>query len=230
MTKRTVNTPPAKSGGIKSSTLMMEALKKGEKPKPLSAQQQYQKIFDQKMQEKMKELAMGGGKTPSFQLPGVGKKQEKNVSAAVKKMMEKIIGDKLERKNKKLQEEVQIHPKLFSGQQGGRIDKDGNIFNINNQIVLKVDKKTGKIVNNSGVAIGKYVPHSPTCEFSITRFIAKTNAQANRGGVGAAGNPGANAAVPAWDAMTGGLDTSGKPSSGNIWSTKPAKKKKDVWW
>lgn len=232
MNKRFIpGTPTGKTGGAKTSDLMMEALRKGEKMKPLKPAEQHQRIMEQKMQAKLMDLAMGGAKTSGI-LGGVKKAEGKNLSQSAKNVMEKAIKKKLEQQNsRKRQDEVQIVAKPLTGQQGGKIDAHGNIYNAFQKVVAKIDKKTGKIVSTEGVAIGKYSPYSPMSEFNIARFIDKMNTKMAR----AAAPGSAPGAAPAWDPATGGIGgAGGEKSGGTTWTTGKngwtAKNSEDEWW
>ncbi|MBY0355408.1 MAG: hypothetical protein K2Q12_06710 [Rickettsiales bacterium] len=137
----------------------------------MSDDERYKKIFEEKLEE-LRTKAKGSRKS-SVVLPGTDPGAVRELSATA----QKVIDDMLNKRAKKFASErsrtVRVKPKVFTGVQGGRIDKNGNIFGPDNRWIASVDKKTGKIRSRrGGITVCTYNPNSSVCEFRITQFIA----------------------------------------------------------
>ncbi len=193
------------SGGNGKKTITRTGFdKKTGKQVTLSAEEQYKKLFEQKMAAYQKDYS-AGAKSHNFQLPGTKPaEQKKSMSKGAQAILEKIAAVKVKREMKKKQDAVKITPKHFGGMHPGRLDANGNIYNSANQVIAKVDPKTGKIKNKNGNVIGKYKPEDTYCEYRISRIIMNASLAATARQNNLAG----------WNPMTGGVNKPADNSPG----------------
>jgi hypothetical protein len=155
------------------SQRMLEGLRMGKSLKEANAIPTFEQLYAEKLAQLKKDAL--GGKKYEFQLPGT-EKAERGVSAGAQQVLEKMAEKKAKKEHEQLKKkmnEVRIIPKGFTGPQGGRIDRNGNIFDASGKQIMKVDKATGKIKAANGNTVGKYKPDSPYTEHKICELIAK---------------------------------------------------------
>jgi hypothetical protein len=138
----------------------------------LTPEERYKKTFDSKMAE-LKKKALEGGSKYKFSLPGTAQEEEKKISKTMEAFIMRAAMKKAKEEEKKAREQaqVQIKPKGYTGPYGGRIDAKGRIYGPGNQVVAKVDMKTGIVRSKSGTRICKYNPDSPYTDFKIVAHI-----------------------------------------------------------
>lgn len=111
-----------------------------------------------------------------FSLPGAAPPEQKEISKGRKAAIEHFKMKRMKQRMKVRDQRVEVIPKLYSGPQGGWIDKKGRIRNAHGVIVMEVNTKNGVITNRLGLKVGKYNPHSMTCDFKIQRLIQRYDA------------------------------------------------------
>lgn len=212
----------------------MKSLEKGNKKGAgqASAEERYQDILNDKLEQTRNE-AMKGAKY-NFQLAGTDPAQCRQLSKSAQEVIQKIAEKKAKQaaKKQKKADIVAVQAKYFTGMQGGRIDKSGRIFDAHGQVVLEVDKKTGKIKNKMGNVVGNYDPNSPYSEHRICELIAKHSNQ--RGWyAGTAGHGVQQASGGIWgksDSSAGNGSIWGTASGGSIWGSSASDDKNSGWW
>lgn len=143
------------TGGRSGSKTMGEAarlkrleIEKGGKL-PFTPQERYRRILKKKMEESRGEAS----KVSTFNLPGA-KPVERKMSKRTEEALRQISMRKAMKEEKELRKMVVVQPRVFSD--AGRIDKNGNAYDLGNNLTLKVDRKTGKIKTQTGWTVGKY--------------------------------------------------------------------------
>ena len=172
----------------------------------MSEEERYKKIFEDKLEE-LRTKAKSGRKA-SVLLPGTDPGQERELSATAQKVIDDMINKRAKKFAKERSKVVRVKPKVFTGVQGGRIDKNGNIFGPDNRWIAVVDKKTGKIRSRrGGFTVCTYNPSSSVCEFRITQFIANEYRTGKGNLYGSRGHSGISYGI--YGAVGSGLDGSG---------------------
>jgi hypothetical protein len=185
----------------------------------MSDEERYKKIFEEKLEE-LRTKAKNSRKAGVI-LPGTDPNAVRELSASAQKVIEDMLNQRAKKFAKERSKMVRVKPKVFTGIQGGRIDKNGNIFGPDNRWIATVDKKTGKIRSRrGGFVICKYDPKSSICEFRITQFIANEY-RTRRGNLYAArGHGGLNYGV--FGAAGAGIDGSASiyasQGQGSFWT------------
>lgn len=185
----------------------------------MSDDERYKKIFEEKLEE-LRTKAKNSRKM-SVILPGTDPGAVRELSASAQKVIEDMLNKRAKKFAKERSKVVRVKPKVFTGIQGGRIDKNGNIFGPDNRWIATVDKKNGKIRSRrGGFVICNYNPNSSICEFRITQFIANEY-RAKRGNLYAArGHGGVNYGV--FGSAGAGIDGSSSiyaaQGQGSFWS------------
>ena len=204
----------------------MNALKRGsKKPGAQDPQERYNEIYKEKVKELRRE-AMKGAKY-TFQLPGTDPTSAQQLSKGAQEIISKIAEKRAKRDEKRMKkaDKIKITPKHFSGNQGGRIDNRGQIFDSAGQHIMTVDKKTGQIKHRNGNTVGKYNPGCTYSEHRLCELIAGYDTTKNAGWY--AGTSGHGSAMPG-----GGQSVWGKESNscggGNIWGSSDSGGK-DIW-
>lgn len=209
---------------------------KGKKPTEKTAEERYQDILKEKMEE-VRSKAMNGAKY-TFQLPGTDASECRELSAGAQEVLQKIAEKKAKKEEKKAKKEdvIKVSAKYFTGVQGGRIDAKGRIFDSKGQCILVVDKKTGSIKNaRTGNIVGKYKAGCGYSEHRICELIGKYDTSRRAGWhAGAAGHAGASTGwgtLPESSSQGSiwGTTTSSNDSGGSIWSTHSSDDNKS-WW
>lgn len=137
----------------------------------MSDDERYKKIFEEKLEE-LRTKAKSARKA-SVVLPGTDPGSVRELSASAQKVIDDMLNKRAKKFAKERSKVVRVKPKVFTGIQGGRIDKNGNIFGPDNRWIATVDKKTGKIRSRrGGITICTYNANSSICEFRIAQFIA----------------------------------------------------------
>lgn len=184
-------------------------------PRPLTPEELSKKLLEEKMASFEKQFDKEN--KYSFQLPGtVEKKEKKTLSKNAKATLEKIAAAQAKRKAAKEANKVEVKTKYYGGLYPGRIESNGKIFNGFGECIGNVNLKNGKIVNKTGITVGKYKADSGTCDVNISRMIASSMTKPRPGAAGAAGG---GAAGGGWNPMTGGIGggDSGNSGSGSIY-------------
>lgn len=156
--------------------------KGGRKMSDISSEERYQEILKQKLDEVRGEALKGAKYT--FNLPGTDPTQCKELSKGAQEIIQKIAEKKAKQAEKRAKKAdlVTVQPKYFTGQQGGRIDSRGNIYDSAGYCIMEVDKKTGKIKNKrTGNIVGNYNPNSSYSEHRICELIAQHSTTNNNG-------------------------------------------------
>lgn len=156
----------------------------------LTEEERYQKIVDKKMSD-LRQKAMQGGSKYSFTPPGCAApaEGEKKVSKGMEAFIQRVAAKQAKEELKKEIERssIKINAKYLTGQFGGAIGKDGKIFGPDRKLVAKINKKSGRIMSETGVYIGKYDPNSPMSEYKIQQYIANVYTAAKRKAESSAG-------------------------------------------
>jgi hypothetical protein len=127
----------------------------------------YKEMLEDMMDEKM----FSPKNLNTFSLPGTVPSEQKEMTKGQKAAMELAMQKRAKERMKKREMKVDVIPKQYTGRSGGWIDKKGKIRNKHGMIVMEVDLDTGVITNRMGLKVGKYTPHSATCDFKIQRLI-----------------------------------------------------------
>ncbi|MAR55636.1 MAG: hypothetical protein CMM93_00490 [Rickettsiales bacterium] len=169
--------PPSPSNKGKTSKTqsqrMLDRLRDGQTLEQAQQLPSLEQLYQEKLAE-LKKNALGGSKV-KYHMVGY-EKTERGTSLGAQQLLEKIAEKKAKKERevlKKKMNEVKILPKSFVGAQGGRIDAKGNIFDSSGQMILKVDKATGKIKAKNGNTVGKYKPNSTLAEHQMCELISK---------------------------------------------------------
>jgi hypothetical protein len=185
----------------------------------LSEEDRYKKIFEEKLEE-LRTKAKNSRRN-SVMLPGTDPGQVRELSATAQKVIDDMINKRAKKFAKERSKMVRVKPKVFTGVQGGRIDKNGNIFGPDNRWLATVDKKTGKIRSRrGGITVCTYNPNSSICEFRITQFIANEYRTRQGNLYGSRGHSGINYGI--YGQVGAGLDGSGglyhEQGQGSFWT------------
>lgn len=201
----------------------MKALKRGSKKAgDQDPQERYNDMYQQKVKE-MKAKAMKGAKY-TFNLPGTDPSQCRQLSKGAQEIIEKIAEKQAKREEKRMKkaDKIKISPKHFSGNQGGRIDGRGQVFDSAGQLIMTVDKKTGKIKHRNGNTVGKYNPGCTYSEHRLCELIASYDTTKNAGWyAGSQGHSSASGGV--WGKETNSC------GGGSIWGSSDSGSSKDIW-
>ena len=126
------------------------------------------------MVEDLLDAKMTSSERPrQFNLPGSAPPEEKQVTKGRLAAIEHFKMKRMKQRMKVRDQRVEVIPKNYNGAQGGWIDKNGRIRNRHGQIVMEVNTKNGVITNRLGLKVGKYNPHSMTCDFKIQRLLLR---------------------------------------------------------
>lgn len=213
----------------------MNKIKNGGKgTNDMTQEERHQALVQEKMNE-IRAEAMKGAKY-TFNLPGTDPTQCKELSKGAQEIIQKIAEKKAkqEEKKRKKADIIAVTAKSFTGAQGGRIDRNGNIYDSAGQCILTVDKKTGKIKNQAGSTVGNYNPDSTYSEHRVTELIAKYSTTNSRGWY--AGTLGVNGNIGngVWGKDTdscgnGSIWGSGSSGGGSVWGSK-SDDNNSGWW
>ncbi len=200
----------------------------------VSSEERYDELLQNKLEETRNEAMKGASYT--FNLPGTDPAQTRQLSKGAQEVIQKIADKKAKQAQKKAKKAdiVAVQAKYFTGMQGGRIDKSGKIYDGAGQVVLEVDKKSGKIKNaKTGSVVGKYDPNSPYSEHRICELISKHSTTNNRGWyAGTAGHGLQQATGGVWgksDNSAGNGSIWGN-GGGNIWGNNSSSDNNSGWW
>lgn len=145
--------------------------KGGKKSTEMSSEERYQKLMAQKMESHKQQLMQQ--KKYAHKLPGTAPDNQE-MSKSTKMALE-IIAERMAKKEmkKKKPDGIEIKPTHIGGMYSGYIDAKGNVWNAQQQKVLKIDPKTGDIKTNGlfGRTIGKFDPKSGTSFFKIQKQL-----------------------------------------------------------
>ena len=119
---------------------------------PFSSTDRYKRIVKKKLQEHMEESQASGGAT--FQIPGAAPTERKR-SRKTEEAMRMIAQRKAMKEEKELRAMVSVQPRILPT---GRIDKDGKVYDLGNNLALTINKKNGNITTPGGMTVGKYNP------------------------------------------------------------------------
>ena len=211
----------------------MKNLEKGNKKGAgqASAEDRYQDILNDKLEQTRNE-AMKGAKY-NFQLAGTDPAQCRQLSKGAQEVIQKIAEKKAKQaaKKQKKADIVAVQAKYFTGMQGGRIDKSGRIFDAHGQVILEVDKKTGKIKNKMGNVVGNYDPNSSFSEHRICELIAKHSGKSQSFTLGSGANGHGSGGGGIWgssdNSQSGSIWGSG---GGGIWGSSSSDDNNSGWW
>lgn len=114
----------------------------------------------------------------SYRKGGQGKKDEKNSSSAATmaaRMMAQKMATRVAAKKKGAVNLQDFKGMYLMGMHPGHIDKKGRVYGAGNQLILKIDLKTGDIKTTGlfGRKIGKFNPKSHTAMNVIYRELEK---------------------------------------------------------
>ena len=173
-----------KNSSKSAKAAFMKSLQKGSKTAaPADPEERYNEMFKEKLNEVRGEALKGAKYT--FNLPGTDPTQCKELSKGAQEIIQKIAEKKAKSAEKKMKKAdvVSVNAKYFMGQQGGRIDSAGKIYDSAGQHIMTVDKKSGKIKleGGRGGTVGNYNPNSTYSEHRITELIAKHSTTNNNG-------------------------------------------------
>lgn len=196
----------AKSGNGKGKPRNMEELKKQLK----GGSDNYKQMLEDRMLQYKLDLI----KRASFGA-NAGRELSESTKAALDMIAEKMAKKEIERRKKKqkAKEELDIKPRNFGIV--GRIDSRGFVYNSLGHVVMRVDKKTGLITDNTmfGRRLGKYDPEKPGSINRLYRLLEQRDAaakqkleQQNTGWGGAAAGGGGDWF---WGGDGGGSDDNG---------------------
>ena len=157
----------------------------GNKKKKRNASEEYKKAMmnekqldhakmEELFQDEFDKLVKATKRKASFGKKGEEQEMGDNTKAALEMIARRQAkGAFKQYKKEKDAKQIKIDVKSFTGMQGGRIDKNGRIYDSANQVILTVDMKTGKIKNKWGSTVGKYKAGSSYSEFSLAKLIDK---------------------------------------------------------
>lgn len=136
-------------GGGEAARLKRIEIEKGGKL-PLSSTDRYKRIMKKKLEASQAEI--GASRSNMFQMPGA-KPVERKMSKTTANAMRMIAQRKAMKEEKELRAMVVVQPRTLKS---GRIDAKGNVYDLGNNLTLKVNLKTGQIKTHSGWSVGKY--------------------------------------------------------------------------
>ncbi len=111
---------------------------------PMTSADRYKRIMKKKMEEHQQQVSLRSSRVMS-----------KKAQEALKQMAMK----KAAKEEKELRQMVIIKPRMLGD--AGRIDEKGRVYDVANNLVLKVDgKKKGAIRTMGGMTLGRYKPKS----------------------------------------------------------------------
>lgn len=213
----------SKNSSTGAKAQFMKALKRGSKrPGDQDPQERYNEIYKEKVKE-LRDKAMKGAKY-TFQLPGTDASQCQQLSKGAQEIIEKIAEKRAKREEKKMKKAdmIKITAKHFTGVQGGRIDARGQVFDSAGQVVMTVDKKTGKIKHRNGNTVGKYNPGCTYSEHRLAELVAHYDTTKNAGWyAGTGGHAGHSSHGSGWGTESNSC------GGGNIWGSSSGGK--DIW-
>jgi len=150
--------------GAASEMMRLEIQKKGKMP----AAQRYKRIVAKKLEENKKK-AMGDAYKKPFSLSGKIMDVRK-MSARTEQVLKEIAERKAKKLAKAEREMVIVQPRNFHN---GRITAKGDIYDIEGNMVAKVNIKNGKMATMTGWSIGKYKAKSMWTNLAIQDAINK---------------------------------------------------------
>ena len=159
-------------------------LRKGGKTAELTQQEKFKALLEAK-KAALGMKAAAGSNASKFQLPGTKSSDDKprEMSKSFKKLMAIMELKKARKETKKVNDAVVIKSRYFNG---GQVDKNGKVLDVNGKIIGTVDLKTGNIKNAWGMTIGKYKDDS-FGNYKVQRFIDKENSAPKSGGADSGG-------------------------------------------
>lgn len=144
-------------GGEASRMKKMEIMKGGKLA--FTPAERYQRLIRKKIEEHNAKAQ--ANPRNSFMLPGAAS-ATKNISRKAQQAIAEISKRKAIKEEKELRQMVVIKPKRYYDNQGyfGRVDAKGQVFDEMENLVLRVDRKKGRVKTVNGFPLGKYKPKS----------------------------------------------------------------------
>lgn len=143
----------------------------------------YKEMMEKRIAEYKDKMMLEATSTGGFHLPGTDPNQSKELSEAAKAVIQQMAEKRAKKAAKKEAKKVQIRSRsVGNGKSTGHIDSNGRVFGLHNQMLFKIDPKTGAITNTMGMKVGKYNPNSSFSMFQLEKLLEKENGKKGWGG------------------------------------------------
>lgn len=134
----------------------------------LNGTERYRLIMKQRMEEHKKKAFGDRRMSGGFKLPGT-LKQAMQMSHRAEMALREMAQKKAAKEEKELRKRVEVVPRFYPN--GGRLDARGRIFSAQDQPILYVRKKDGRILTTGGMSVGRYKPKSKFNDSRVQMLI-----------------------------------------------------------